>query len=48
MTLMAEASLENDPKYKVALVFFPWQSYAPYKFLSDLLKILNPLRKKMC
>jgi glycosyltransferase involved in cell wall biosynthesis len=44
---MAEASLENDPKYKVALVSFPWQSNAPYKFLSELLKILNPLCKKI-
>jgi glycosyltransferase involved in cell wall biosynthesis len=47
MTLMAEASLEHDQKYKVALVSFPWQSNAPYKFLSQLLKILNPLCKKI-
>ena len=47
MTLMAEASLENDPKCKVALVSFPWQSNAPYKFLSELLKILDPLCKRI-
>jgi len=47
MTLMAEASLENDPKCRVAIVSFPWQSQAPYKFLSELLKILDPLCKKI-
>jgi hypothetical protein len=47
MTLMAEASLENDPKCRVAIVAFPWQAEAPYKFLSELLKILDPLCKKI-
>ncbi|MGZ4864907.1 MAG: glycosyltransferase family 4 protein [Halobacteriota archaeon] len=44
---MAEASLENDPKCRVAIVSFPWQAKAPYKFLSELLKILDPLCKKI-
>ncbi|MGZ4928899.1 MAG: hypothetical protein ACXV76_11615, partial [Halobacteriota archaeon] len=44
---MAEASLENDPKCRVAIVSFPWQAKAPYKFLSELLKILDPLSKKI-
>jgi len=26
---------------KVALVSFPWKSYAPYKFISDMLKIME-------
>ena len=47
MTLMAEASLENDQKCRVAIVSFPWQSEAPYKFLSELLKILDPLCKEI-
>ena len=47
MTSMAEASLENDPKCRVAIVSFPWQAEAPYKFLSELLKILDPLCKKI-
>ena len=44
---MAEASLENDAKCRVAIVSFPWQSEAPYKFLSELLKILDPLCKEI-
>jgi len=28
---------------KVCVVSFPWKSYAPYKFLSDVLKILEPI-----
>ncbi len=33
----------NNIKPKVAIVSFPWKSYAPYKFLLDVLKILEPL-----
>jgi len=45
--LMAEASLENGPKMPSCIVSFPWQSEAPYKFLSELLKILDPLCKEI-
>jgi glycosyltransferase involved in cell wall biosynthesis len=47
MTLMEETPLENPPKCKVALVSFPWQANAPYKFLSELLEILEPLCEKI-
>ena len=32
---------------KVAVISFPWPSYAPYKFLSDILKILEPISDKI-
>ena len=47
MILTGKASLGNDSKCKVALVSFPWQAKAPYKFLSELLEILDPLCKKI-
>jgi len=39
--------IQNDMNPKVAVVSFPWKSYAPYKFLSDLLKILEPISDKI-
>ena len=33
----------NSDVIKICVVSFPWASRAPYKFLSDLLKILEPL-----
>jgi len=33
----------SNIKPRVAIVSFPWESYAPYKFLSDVLKILEPI-----
>jgi glycosyltransferase involved in cell wall biosynthesis len=39
------ALLKNDSsaKPRVAIVSYPWVSKAPYKFLSDLLQILEPI-----
>lgn len=37
----------NKTITKICIVAFPWQSYAPYKFLSDLLNILEPISKKI-
>ena len=39
------ALLNNDrsARPRVAIVSFPWVSKAPYKFLSDLLQILEPI-----
>ncbi len=37
----------NNIKPRVAVVSFPWASYAPYKFLSDVLKILEPICEKI-
>ncbi len=34
-------------KPRVAVVAFPWKSYAPYKFLSDLIIILEPISDKI-
>lgn len=34
-------------KPNVAVVFFPWKSYSPYKFLSDLLSILEPISSNL-
>lgn len=34
-------------KPNIAVVSFPWKSNAPYKFLSDLLKILEPISDKI-
>jgi glycosyltransferase involved in cell wall biosynthesis len=43
---MEKVSL-NDRKvitnYRIAIIAFPWQSYAPYKFLSQIIKILDPI-----
>ena len=33
----------SNIKPRVAIISFPWPSYAPYKFLSDVLKILEPI-----
>lgn len=40
---MEEASSINVKMIKVAIVSFPWKSYTPYKFLSDILRILEPI-----
>ncbi|MPW38613.1 glycosyltransferase [Thermococcus sp. 101 C5] len=37
----------NNIKPRVAVVSFPWASYVPYKFLSDVLKILEPICEKI-
>jgi glycosyltransferase involved in cell wall biosynthesis len=46
----AEATL-NEPsgeaKPRVAVVSFPWKSDSPYKFLSDLITILEPISDKI-
>ncbi|MCZ7357389.1 MAG: glycosyltransferase family 4 protein [Candidatus Methanoperedens sp.] len=34
-------------KPKVAVISYPWKSNAPYKFLSDILKILEPISSKI-
>lgn len=48
---MERASLKDDRGInmnpKVAIVSFSWKSYAPYKFLSDVLKILEPISDKI-
>lgn len=33
----------KDSYYRTALVFFPWESQAPYKFLSDLITIITSI-----
>ena len=49
-TAVTEATL-NEPfsqaKPRVAVVSFPWKSYPPYKFLSDLVVILEPICDKI-
>lgn len=32
---------------KIAVIAFPWQAYAPYKFLSDVLEILTPISESV-
>jgi glycosyltransferase involved in cell wall biosynthesis len=44
---MEEAFLNRGKNPKVAIISFPWKSYAPYKFLSDLLRILEPISDKI-
>jgi glycosyltransferase involved in cell wall biosynthesis len=36
-------SVNNSEKKRVAIVSIPWASNAPYKFLSDLISILDPI-----
>jgi glycosyltransferase involved in cell wall biosynthesis len=37
----------NDYQPKIAIVSFPWPSFVPYKFLADMIKILQPITKKI-
>jgi len=37
----------SHTKPRIAVVSFPWKSYSPYKFLSDLISILEPLSDKI-
>ena len=37
----------SQTKPRVAVVSFPWKSHAPYKFLSDLISILEPISDKI-
>ncbi len=39
--------LYSQTKPRVAVVSFPWKSYPPYKFLSDLITILEPISDKI-
>ena len=39
--------VNDNTKSEVAIISFPWKSYAPYKFLSDVLKILEPISDKI-
>lgn len=34
-------------KPKIAIISFPWKSNAPYNFLSDLIKIIDPISKEI-
>ena len=34
-------------KPRVVIISFPWKSHAPYKFLSDVLKILEPISDRI-
>ncbi|MBO8183255.1 MAG: glycosyltransferase family 4 protein [Archaeoglobus sp.] len=43
--MKGEIELEHKPK--IAVVTFPWAAYAPYKFLSDMIKILEPISSKI-
>jgi len=36
-----------DNRIRVAVIAFPWPSNVPYKFLTDLIKIINPIAKKI-
>jgi glycosyltransferase involved in cell wall biosynthesis len=40
-------SVNNTEKKRVAIVSIPWASNAPYKFLSDLISILDPICKNI-
>lgn len=45
-----KASSSNNPGHslpRVAVVAFPWQSNAPYRFLSDVVRILTPIAEKV-
>ncbi len=37
----------DETKPRVAVVSFPWKSHSPYKFLSDLIGILEPISDKI-
>jgi glycosyltransferase involved in cell wall biosynthesis len=37
----------SQTKPRVAVVSFPWKSHSPYKFLSDLISILEPISDKI-
>jgi glycosyltransferase involved in cell wall biosynthesis len=37
----------SNIKPRIAIISFPWASYAPYKFISDILKILKPICAKI-
>jgi glycosyltransferase involved in cell wall biosynthesis len=37
----------SQTKPRVAVVSFPWKSHSPYKFLSDLITILEPISDKI-
>jgi glycosyltransferase involved in cell wall biosynthesis len=37
----------SQMKPRVAIVSFPWKSHSPYKFLSDLITILEPISDKI-
>lgn len=37
----------HQKKPNVAVVAFPWQAFAPYKFLSELLQILEPISNRI-
>lgn len=39
--------MNSNTRPKVAVIAFPWPSQAPYKFLSDVLKILEPISNKI-
>lgn len=39
--------VRGNKNQKVVVISFPWPSYAPYKFLSDILRILQPLSDKV-
>lgn len=43
MEKVLSKTVANDMNPDIAVVSFPWASRAPYKFLSDILKILEPL-----
>jgi glycosyltransferase involved in cell wall biosynthesis len=44
-TALSEPHSQTKPR--VAVVSFPWKSHAPYKFLSDLISILEPISDKI-
>ncbi|MDD1721485.1 MAG: glycosyltransferase family 4 protein [Euryarchaeota archaeon] len=37
----------SQTKPRVAIISFPWKSHPPYKFLSDLISILEPISEKI-
>lgn len=42
------SSKNNELKSpRIAIIAFPWQSYSPYKFLSDIISILGPISQKI-
>jgi Glycosyltransferase len=47
MSQVGLSRLYNQTKPRIAVVAFPWKGRSPYKFLSDLISILEPISDKI-
>ncbi len=45
--VFSQGKYTHDEKKRVAIVFFPWPSSTPYKFISEIIKILDPIASKI-